>query len=125
MLCLLFQKAKPKSTRPPPPFPSSEKTAPATQSQRDDEDFTSPQSPRDRRHVISDSDDADFSDDLLDLDEEELLQSAQRQLNSQNVPNSQEEEVIVVGSDLETDPVSASGSPPSIERVSSHGFRLR
>ena len=113
MLSLLFQKSKPKSTRPPPPFPSE--TAAASQSHRDPEDFTSPQFPRDNRRPISDSDDAEFSDELLDLDEEELLQPAQRLPTSQNAPNSQGEEVIVVGPDLENDLASTSDSPPSVE----------
>ena len=110
---LLFQKMKPKSTRPPPPFPS-ESAAPS-QSQRAPQDITSPQSPRDVHHPGSDSDDAEFSDELLDLEEEELLQPSQRFPASQGAPGSQNDEVIVVGSDMDNDVASPSDSPPSVE----------
>ena len=104
---------KPKSTRPPPPFPS-ESAAPS-QSQRASQDITSPQSPRDVHHPGSDSDDAEFSDELLDLEEEELLQPSQRFPASQDAPGSQSDEVIVVGSDMDNDVASPSDSPPSVE----------
>ena len=100
--------------RPPPPFPSPEKSLSASQLQRRDEDLTSPQSPNDRRRALSESDGAEFSDELLDLDEDELLHAAQRQLSGRSGPSTQED-VIVVGSDLEVDSPSVAASPPSVE----------
>ena len=111
---ILLQKAIHKWTRQPPPFPSPEKPQSASQHQRRDEDLTSPQSPNNRRRALSESDGAKFFDGLLDLDENELLHCPQREPSGHSGPNTQED-VIVVGSDLNVDSPPVAFSPQSVE----------